>query len=692
MKRASWVLFVVACGGSKPAPVESPVEPTTPPVVEPAPPPVAATPKPQGRPDPNLIPREVLFGNPERAGVELSPDGKYLSWTAPVNGVMNLWVAPVGKLDAAKPITKETTRPIRQYFWAYDKQHLLFVQDAGGDENWHLFRTKVDGSDVTDLTPYPGARTVVYSLSPKKPKTVIVGINDRDKKVSDVYSLDLSTGKRTLLYENTENFTSFNFDHDLALRLAQKLTPEGGEILQRKAGKWVPWQKIAFEDTDGTRPAGFDATGKRLYMIDSRGRETAALVSVALDGKAAPKLVAEHPKADLGDVLDHPTKYTPQAVGFMYDRMKWTALDKTIQPDLDGLTKLAEGGDWNVNSRSLDDKKWLVVVSADVSPPRYFLWDRAKHAGTFLFAAQPKIPTERLSKMHPVIIKSRDGLDMVSYLTLPKAADPDGDGKANTPVPMVLWVHGGPWGRDRWGFNRNVQLFADRGYAVLQVNFRASTGFGKAFLNAGDRQWSKKMHDDLLDGVEWAIKAGVAPKDKICIGGVSYGGYATLVGLAMTPEVFACGVDVVGPSNISSLIAATPAYWKPAIARIHRRMGNPDDPKDKVALDAASPLTHAAKITRPLLIGQGANDPRVPKSEAEQVVAAMKKSNLPVSYIVFPDEGHGFARPQNNIAFMAITEAFLSAHLGGTYLPITKEELAASSMKIENGREHLPGI
>ncbi|HEY5933356.1 MAG TPA: S9 family peptidase, partial [Kofleriaceae bacterium] len=605
--------------------------------------------------------------------------------------VMNLWVAPVDKLDAAKPITKETSRPVRQYFWSYDKQHVLFVQDAGGDENWHLFRAKLDGSDVTDLTPYPGARVVVYSLSEKKPKTVMVGINDRDKKASDVYSLDLASGKRTLVYENTENFNRFEFDQNLALRLAQRLTPEGGEILQRKAGKWVAWQKIAFEDTDGTRPVGFDTAGK-LYMVDSRGRETAALVSLALDGKATPKLVAEHPKADLGGVLEHPTKHTPQAVGFMYDRMTWTVLDKTIQPDLDGLAKLAEGGDWNVNSRTLDDKKWLVTVAADISPPRYFLWDRAKRAGTFLFAAQPKIPTERLSRMHPIVIKSRDGLDMVSYLTLPKAADPDGDGKANTPVPMVLWVHGGPWGRDTWGFDRNVQLFADRGYAVLQVNFRASSGFGKAFLNAGDRQWSKKMHDDLLDGVEWAIKAGVTPKDKICIGGVSYGGYATLVGLAMTPEVFACGIDIVGPSNIATLIAATPAHWKPAIARIHRRMGNPDDAKDKAALDAASPLTHAAKIKRPLLIGQGANDPRVPKAEAEQVVAAMKKANLPVSYIVFPDEGHGFARPQNNTAFMAITEAFLSAHLGGTYLPITKEELAASSMKIEHGREHLPGI
>ncbi len=297
-----------------------------------------------------------------------------------------------------------------------------------------------------------------------------------------------------------------------------------------------------------------------------------------------------------------------------------------------------------------------------------------------------------LAKVHPVVIKSRDGLDLVSYLSLPKIADPDGDGKANQPVPMVLFVHGGPWGRDEWGYNPVHQLLANRGYAVLSVNFRGSTGFGKKFLNAGNLQWSKKMHDDLLDAVAWAVEAKVAPKDKVCIMGGSYGGYATLVGLAMTPDAFACGVDVVGPSNLLTLLASIPAYWAPLRATFTQRMGDPDTAEGKALLTAASPLTRAADIRRPLLIGQGANDPRVKQAESEQIVAALKAHRLPVSYVLFPDEGHGFARPENNIAFFAVTEAFLSAHLGGVYQPITPEELSASSIQIKDGKNGIPGL
>jgi dipeptidyl aminopeptidase/acylaminoacyl peptidase len=294
--------------------------------------------------------------------------------------------------------------------------------------------------------------------------------------------------------------------------------------------------------------------------------------------------------------------------------------------------------------------------------------------------------------MHPVEIKARDGLTLVSYLTLPAAADPEGDGTANQPVPMVLLVHGGPWGRDAWGYNPYHQLLANRGYAVLSVNFRASTGFGKKFLNAGNQQWGKTMHTDLLDAVNWAVEQKVTPKDKVCIMGGSYGGYATLAGLAMTPDVFACGVDIVGPSNLMTLLASIPPYWAPIVAMFHERMGNPNTPEGKKILVEASPLTHAQNIRRPLLIAQGANDPRVKQAESEQIVAAMKKHNLPVTYALFPDEGHGFARPENSIAFVAITEAFLSAHLGGVYQPVSAEELSASTMKIVEGKAGIPGL
>jgi dipeptidyl aminopeptidase/acylaminoacyl peptidase len=295
-------------------------------------------------------------------------------------------------------------------------------------------------------------------------------------------------------------------------------------------------------------------------------------------------------------------------------------------------------------------------------------------------------------KMHPVVIKSRDGLDMVSYLSLPAAADPDGDGKANAPVPMVLFVHGGPWARDRWGFNRAHQMLANRGYAVLSPNYRGSTGFGKKFLNAANLQWGKAMHDDLIDAVNWAIKAGVTPKDQICIMGGSYGGYATLAGLTLTPDTFRCGVDIVGVSNLHTFIASIPPYWAPELAVIRTRVGDPDTAEGKALLTASSPLTHVAKIKRPLLIGQGANDPRVKQAESEQIVAEMKKHNLPVSYVLFPDEGHGFARAVNNMAFFGVAEAFLSAHLGGYYLPLTKAELEASSMQIKDGKSGIPGL
>jgi len=377
-------------------------------------------------------------------------------------------------------------------------------------------------------------------------------------------------------------------------------------------------------------------------------------------------------------VIVHPTKHHVQAVSFEHLRVRWQVLDASIKKDLDALAKL-ELGDVKIESRTLDDKLWVVSTASDQKPRRFHLWDRKKQKAAFLFAAQPALDQHALVKMWPLEIPARDGLSLVSYLSLPAAADPDGDGKANTPVPMVLFVHGGPWERDRWRFDPVHQMLANRGYAVLSVNFRGSTGFGKNFLNAGNLQWAKAMHTDLVDAVGWATKAGVTMKDKVCIVGGSYGGYATLVGMSMTPDVFACGVDIVGMSNLHTFIASIPPYWAPELGVLYSRVGNPETPEGKALLTAISPVTHAAKIKRPLLIGQGANDPRVKQAESEQIVAAMKKARLPVTYVVFPDEGHGFNRPVNNIAFFGVTEAFLSAHLGGSYLPLTPEELKVTA-------------
>jgi dipeptidyl aminopeptidase/acylaminoacyl peptidase len=687
--------LVAACGGGKPAPAREPAFPPGPTVVgdtRPAPPPPPpAPPAATGNPKPDLIPRGVLFGNPERAAVRISPDGKTLSWLAPRDGVLNVWVAPVGKLDQARAVTSDAKRPIRRYTWAYTSKHILYMQDAAGDENFHVFRVDLADGKTTDLTPYQGARAAIAALSEQQPTTILVTINDRKAEAMDLHKVDLLTGKRELLVQNDEGLLDYTIDHKLRPRLASKKQPDGATQLLALDGKaWKPFDTIPFEDAETSSVVGFAPGDQAIYFSESRGRDTAALVQIDLKTKKQTVL-AEDAKADAGDVIVHPTKHNVQAVAFDYERERWQVIDKAIEKDLAALAKL-DGGEPQITSRTLDDKTWIVATTSEQHPGRYYVWDRGKQKATFLFSVRPELEQQPLVKLWPVQIKARDGLTLVSYLSLPISADPDGDGKANAPTPMVLWVHGGPWARDSWGFDPVHQLFANRGYAVLSVNYRGSTGFGKKFLNAGNLQWSKKMHDDLLDAVDWAVKAGAAPRDKICIAGGSYGGYATLVGLSMTPTVFRCGVDIVGPSNLQTLLASIPPYWAPFVAVFHTRMGDPGTAEGKALLEAASPLTHAARIARPLLIAQGANDPRVKQAESEQIVAAMKQHGLPVTYAVFPDEGHGFARPENNIAFFAITEAFLSAHLGGFYLPITKAELAASSMQIKEGKRGIPGL
>jgi dipeptidyl aminopeptidase/acylaminoacyl peptidase len=693
MKRLLVIAFV-ACGGSQPA--TSPTPPSNTVAAQPAqpPPPPAAV----GHPRNDLIPRALLFGNPERVAIELSPDGRRVAWLAPLNGVLNLWVAPIDKLDQALPVTEEQTRPIRQYFWAFTSKQLVYQQDSGGDENYHVFRVDLGVPGivkVTDLTPYKGARCEVVDLSEHQPNTLMVTMNDRNPQLLDLYKVDLASGKRTLAVQNDDNLVDFTLDENLNVRFATKALPDGGRqylVPETKAGKlsWKTWDSIPAEDTDGSRILGIVPGGKAAYMTDSRNRDTAALVSVDIATKKQTVL-AQDAKSDVGGAIVHPTKHTIQAVAFNYERVKWKVLDPSIQADLDALAKL-DGGEIQIVSRTLDDRSWIARSSSDQHPGSYYLWDRGKHKSTFLFAARPEIDKQPLVKMWPVVIESRDHLPLVSYLSLPAAADPDGDGKADHPVPMVLFVHGGPWLRDVWGYNPVHQLLANRGSAVLSVDYRGSVGFGKKFVNAGNLEWGKAMHQDLIDAVNWAVEQKIAPRDQIAIMGGSYGGYATLAGLTLTPDVFACGVDIVGPSNLLTLLASFPPYWAPILATFKKRVGDPETAEGKAILTAASPLTHAAAIKRPLLIGQGANDPRVKQAESEQIVKAMKDRHLPVSYIVFPDEGHGFARPPNNIAFFGAAEAFLSAHLGGGYAPLTPAEIKASTMEIKEGKDGIPGL
>ena len=639
-----------------------------------------------------LIPRDALFGNPVKAAGRISPDGKWLSWIAPRDGVMNIWVATAANPAAAKALTNERTRPIRSYFWSPDSKQLLFVNDKGGDENFLLYGVNVATGAERALTPFEKTRVQIVGLSPLVPGRILVGVNNRDAKWHDVHSLDLASGKLTPVLINTGGYAGFLADQNLVIRGALKSRPDGGSDYFRVSDNKIaskPTEQITLEDSQTTQPSGYTSDGKTLYWLDSRGRDTAALIAQDV-ATGAKTIIAENAKADIGDALSNPRTGRVEAYSVNYLKDEWTPLGGAVAADLAFLKKQLPG-EFAVTSRTLVDDKWTVAVASSSAPSTTWLYDRKARKLTKLFASRPALEGLPLSKMHPIEIKSRDGLTLVSYLTLPPGSDPDGDGRPSAAVPMVLLVHGGPWGRDAYGFNGYHQWLANRGYAVLSTNFRASTGFGKSFISAGDLQWGRKMHDDLLDAVDWAVKSGVAAPDKVAIMGGSYGGYATLAGMAFTPDSFACGVDIVGPSNLETLLKTIPAYWEAGKMQFYKRMGDPTTVDGVALLKERSPLYRAGDIKRPLLIGQGANDPRVNKAESEQIVEAMKAKGIPVTYVVFPDEGHGFARPVNNIAFNAVAENFLGQCLGGRAEPIGGT-VRASTAQVPHGAQFAPGL
>lgn len=645
-----------------------------------------------------LIPREVLFGNPDKAQARLSPDGKYLSYLAPVDGVLNVWVAPADAPEKARPITHDKKRGIRSHSWTFTNRHILYLQDADGDENWRIYVVNVETGKARNLTPKASkanpkqkVQARIQEVSHKFPNEILVALNDRNPRFHDIYRINLLTGKKKLVQKN-DGYVGFLTDDDFRVRFAFRFNLLSGnlEVLEpAPKGKWKKFMDIPSADSMTTQPIAFDKTGKILYLIDSRDRNTAALVAFNLEtGKQ--KVIASNAKADIGGVMMHPTEKTIQAYSYNYTRVKWVPLDPKVAKDLKRLEKVADG-DLSLASRTLDDRVWIVAYTMDNGPLRYYRYDRDTGKASFLFSNRSDLEKWPLQKMHPVVIKSRDGLDLVSYLTLPYGSDPDGDARPERPVPMVLYVHGGPWSRDTWGFNPVHQFLANRGYAVLSVNYRGSTGFGKNFINAANGEWAGKMHDDLIDAVDWAIANKIAIPDKVAIMGGSYGGYATLVGLTFTPEKFACGVDIVGPSNLVTLLKNIPPYWFPILPQLRQRVFDFTTPEGRKLLVERSPLTHVDKIKRPLLIGQGANDPRVKKVESDQIVEAMQKKKLPVTYVLFPDEGHGFARPENRLAFFAVTEAFLARQLGGRYQAIG-DAFKGSTIQVPTGAEHVPGL
>lgn len=646
--------------------------------------------------EPMLISRSILFGNPQRSAVRISPDGKQLAWLAPKDGVMNVWVAPVGQLDAARAVTNDTARGIRTYFWAYNNRHLIYAQDAGGNENFNLQAVDLTTGEERNLTPNPAVAARVQQMSIDRPNEILAGINDRTPTFHDLHRIDLTTGQSELVWQHPgtidDNMVAgVVTDDTFAVRFAIVFTQDGGQAVYQPEGDgWKRYLALSLEDTLTTGVEGFDKSVQVVYMTDSRGRDTGALVAMNVKTQQAAVLAADD-KADVGTVLLHPTEKTPQAVSFEYDRARWEVLDPALKPDFDRLQAMHPTAALLISSRTTDDQLWSIAFVQDAGPVRYYLYDRRTKDATFLFNNRDDLADLPLRPMHTPIIKSRDGLNLVSYLTLPASVDPDNTGRATQPVPMVLLVHGGPWARDSAGYNPVHQWLANRGYAVLSVNFRGSTGFGKSFINAANMEWAGKMHDDLIDAVNWAVEQGIAQKDKVAIMGGSYGGYATLVGLTFTPDFFAAGVDIVGPSNIVSLLQTIPPYWAPAAMLWKHRVGDHTTSEGREFLESRSPLFHVEKITKPLLIGQGANDPRVKQSESDQIVSAMQEKKLPVTYVLYPDEGHGFARPQNRLSFFAVTEIFLAEHLGGRVQPIG-EDLKSSSIQVPAGADQIPGL
>lgn len=601
------------------------------------------------------IPLKDFFDNPKISSAAISPDGKRFAFLAPEGAFLNIWVCDVEKgVEAAKVITHDTKRGIVNFAWTRDSRYVLFEQDQGGDENFHLFRADplLPDAKAVDLTPMAGARAEVIDLPREHADEAIVAINGRDKRYFDAYRLDLASGKLTLLEKNPGDVDAWHVDSHGDIRACTAQVGTNTEIRVRDSASG-PFRTLAtYTDEESPSVHGFSADGTFLYFSSARDANTERLVK--LDLKTGKETVIDaDPDYDLGGVLI--SDRTNQLLGVAYnrDRVTYRPFDKQFARDLEILGKVHDG-EILFRSSTDDEQKWIIAYNAPTDPGATYLYDRATEQAQFLYRPRPWLPRDSLVDMQPIEFPSRDGLTIHGYLTLPKDV-------AAKDLPTVLVVHGGPWARDEWGYDPEVQFLANRGFAVLQLNYRGSTGYGKKFLNAGNREWGGKMLDDLTDGADWIVKQGIADKNRLGIYGGSYGGYATLSALAFRPKVFACGVDYVGVSNLLTFMNTIPPYWETFRELMYKRVGNPQTDRD--FLRSRSPLFAADKIEAPLFVAQGYNDPRVNHAEAEQIVAALKANKKPVEYLVKMDEGHGFENPENRLDFYARMEAFLEKHL-----------------------------
>lgn len=609
-----------------------------------------------------LIPREVLLGNPERAFGSISPDGTRIAFAAPVDGVLNLWVGPVD--GEARPVTEDRGRGIFTHFWAQDNRHLLYLQDRGGDENWRLYSVELDSGQARDLTPYDGVQAQVLATPKRHPSLVAVGLNRDDPARHDMYAVDLDRHDEPYLVAKNPGFNHswapWVIDDDLVVRAGLRSRTDGTTELcvPDAVDGWRVLLSVQPEDSLSFRPLHATSDGRGLYVITASHTNTARLVHLDLETGYQTTL-AEDPDYDVAFAVSHPMTRVPQLVAILRDRLEVRALDPSLEGDL-AMLRGADPGDLYGLERDDADRRWLATLVTDDGPVRTYLYDRDRRAITLCFKSRSDLDRYRLASMEPFSFRAGDGLTIHGYLSFP----PD---EPRRGLPMVLVVHGGPWGRDVWCFDPTAQWLANRGYLCVQVNFRGSAGYGRTFLNAGDREWGAKMQTDLFDALDWVVGHGYADPSRVAVFGASYGGYAALAAAAFTRDVFRCAVDICGPANLTTFIQTAPPYWEAITNELRRRVGDPDREPD--FLWSRSPLSRVDQIRIPLLVGHGANDPRVKQSESEQLVTALRANGIACEYLLFPDEGHGFVKPENRLRFYAAAEHFLARHLGGRFQP-----------------------
>jgi dipeptidyl aminopeptidase/acylaminoacyl peptidase len=636
-----------------------------------------------------LVPRDELFASPTYSELQISPDGKALAFLHPLNGVLNIWVAPIDALASATPVTRFDSRPPDGFQWSADGRFLLILKDIGGEEHSQLWIANLAKRTVINATADPAVQTKIVKVSARRPGEILVGMNIRDPRYRDIYRIDLATGQRTEVFRNETNYIDVIADPDFNIRMGVRGNADGSWTYFRldPAGP-SEFMSIPLVSLRNSKVFGLDAAG-RLTMLDSRDGDKANLVSVDLaTGKKA--LLAEARRADIMEPL-----FDEESGALLATREdplvnEWTVRSDDVRAEFAAL-EAAVAGPFRIAGQTPDNARWLLLETVPNRADHYSWWDRKGRTLTPLVSMRPTLDQRTLARRTPVTITSRDGLSLPSYLTLPTGAKLDADGMPVKPAPLVLLVHGGPWLRDDLAFDPQHAWLADRGYAVLSVNFRGSSGFGSAFMAKADRKWSETMHDDLLDAVQWAIDKGVTAKDRVAVMGLSYGGYSTLVSLSFTPDTFQCGVDLAGPSNLVRLASAMPEWWTWQKPQFLNRMGDPSTPEGAADLLRRSPISRVDAISKPLLVTNGANDPRIFPDQSQEIVDALKARGKPVTYAFYPDEGHVYAKDESNISFAAIAEHFLSKCLGGKAEPYG-DDLVGSQVDLKTGAGFVPGL